>query len=271
MTETVFGLIGNPVEHSLSPPMHDAAFDALGMEARYHAFDVERVDAAVEGAAALGFGGLNVTVPHKRAAMRSCDELSETAEAVGAVNTLEFRGDAVAGHNTDVAGVRLALEREVGDLEGMDCLVVGAGGAARAMVVALAEQGCGVTVLNRTVEKAEELAELAASLGSDADAGGLSRLDEAGSHDVVLNATPVGMDEDESVLTREQLEGASYVFDAVYSPVETRLLREAHAADATPIDGVGMLVFQGAESFRIWTGRDPPVEEMERAVRDRLS
>lgn len=270
MVETVFGLIGSPVEHSLSPPMQNAAFGALGMEARYHAFEVTDVGTAVDGAAALGFGGLNVTVPHKRAAMRSCDELSDVAEVVGAVNTLSFAGDRVEGHNTDVEGVRMALEREVGDLSGMDALVVGAGGAARAMVVALAGAGCGITVLNRTVEKAETLVELADELDAEADSGGLDRLDEAGSHDLVLNATSVGMESDETVLEADQLEGTSFVFDAVYNPVETRLLREARAAGATPIDGVGMLALQGAASFRIWTGREPPVEEMERVVRKRL-
>lgn len=267
--DRVFGLLGSPVEHSLSPPMQNAAFRELGMEARYHAFEVEELEEAVMGAVALGFGGLNVTIPHKRPVTELCDSLSVDAEAVDAVNTLEFH-DGVTGHNTDVEGVGETLRREVGDLDGLSAMVLGAGGAARAMVVALARAGCRVTVLNRTADRAEEVAGLASPLGTEADHGGLDRRDEAGDHDIVLNATPVGTESDETLLTREDLRGASYVFDAVYRPVRTRLLREAEAAGARPIDGVGMLVLQGAASLRIWTGCAPPVRVMEEAVRGRL-
>lgn len=269
--EEVYGLIGDPVEHSLSPVMHNAAFSVLGMEARYHAFRVEgaEVGDAVRGAAALGIGGLNVTIPHKRSVMDHCDSLSDDAEVIGAVNTLEFDGG-VTGHNTDVEGVRLALEREVGDLSGTRALVLGAGGAARAVVVALAREGCEVTVLNRTVEKAADLAELARGLGAEADHGGLDERSRAGEFDLVINTTSVGMESDETLLEAGDIEGASYVFDAVYRPLETRLLREAVEAGATPVDGLGMLVLQGAESLRIWTDREPPVGEMERAARKAL-
>ncbi|MBS1263213.1 MAG: Shikimate dehydrogenase (NADP(+)) [Methanonatronarchaeales archaeon] len=270
MTESVFGVIGNPVEHSLSPAMHNAAFGELDTEARYHAFWVENVGPAVEGATALGFGGLNVTIPHKLAVMEHCESLSDDAEVIGAVNTLQFDDGNVFGHNTDAEGARRALLAEIDDLGGARTAVIGAGGAARAIVTALAREGCQITVMNRTVARAAELAALARSLGAGADYESLDEKGTVGNFDLVVNATSVGMGTDESLLDREDLRGASYVFDAVYRPVRTRLLQEAEAAGAKPIDGVGMLVHQGAESLRVWTGKEPPLEVMERAVRGEL-
>ena len=289
----VYGLIGNPVGHSLSPPMHEAAYEALGMDARYVTFEPERgaAAAAVEGASALGVAGLNVTIPFKRTVLEAV-EADPLAARVGAVNTVDFGHDPPRGYNTDVAGVRRALERHGVPLAGRSTVVVGAGGAGRAAAFALADAGADVHVANRTVERAESLA--AAVRGDDergdgsgeADgrgpatgdgssvavtAGGLDTLAErVPAADVLVNATSVGMESDETPVPAGLLHADLAVLDAVYAPLETRLLREAATAGATTVDGAWMLLYQGVEAFERWTGRDAPVEPMDAALRSRL-
>ncbi|WP_380681571.1 shikimate dehydrogenase [Salinigranum sp. GCM10025319] len=263
----VFGLVGNPVGHSLSPPMHEAAYDALGIDARYVTFEpgVDDIERAVDGAAALGIAGLNVTIPFKQHVL-DLVEPDPLAARIGAVNTVDFSTDRPKGYNTDAAGVTRSFAHHDVPLDGRDAVVVGAGGAGRAVAFALADAGCAVHVANRTVETAEELA------GSveGATAGGLETLDRVGEADVLVNATSVGMEEDASPVPTEHLHADLAVLDAVYTPIETRLLREASAAGATTIDGAWMLLFQGVEAFERWTDRDAPVEAMNEALRARL-
>ena len=263
----VFGLLGNPVEHSLSPPMHEAAYRELGMDARYVTFepDVDDLQTAIEGARALGIRGLNVTIPFKQAVLDCCDPDS-LARRIGAVNTLDFGGETVTGHNTDAIGVTRALSHHDVALSGR-AVVVGAGGAGRAAAFALADAGMTVEIANRTVGNAHELAgDIEGASGH-----GLDALPElvAGT-DVVVNATSVGMESDESPVPPTALHADLTVLDAVYSPVETRLLREAAAAGATTIDGAWMLLYQGVAAFERWTGRDAPVEGMNDALRARI-
>jgi shikimate dehydrogenase len=267
MAMQVFGLVGNPVGHSLSPPMHEAAYEALGIDARYVTFEpaVDEIGRAVEGAAALGIAGLNVTIPFKRDVLDLVDP-DPLAARIGAVNTVDFSTTPPSGYNTDAAGVTRSFAHHGVDLDGRDAVVVGAGGAGRAVAFALADVGCAVHVANRTVETAEELA---ASVGG-ATAGGLDTLDRIAGADVLVNATSVGMDEDASPVPAEHLHGDLAVLDAVYSPIETRLLREARAAGATTIDGAWMLLFQGVDAFERWTGHDAPVDAMNDALRARL-
>jgi shikimate dehydrogenase len=264
----VFGLVGNPVGHSLSPPMHEAAYAELGIDARYVTFEpaVDDIGRAIDGAAALGVRGLNVTIPFKRDVLDLVDP-DPLAARIGAVNTVDFAGDTPRGYNTDAAGVTRAFEHHDVPLAGRDAVVVGAGGAGRAVAFALADAGCAVHIANRTVETAEALAERVA----DATAGGLDTLDRVRDADVLVNATSVGMDEDASPVPAESLHADLAVLDAVYSPVETRLLREARERGATTIDGAWMLLFQGVEAFERWTGRDAPVAAMNEALRGRLA
>ncbi|MFB6281548.1 MAG: shikimate dehydrogenase [Haloferacaceae archaeon] len=268
----VFGLVGNPVEHSLSPPMHEAAYDALGMDARYVTFEPApgAVGDALDGAAALGIAGLNVTIPFKRDALDHVDATALAAR-VGAVNTVDFGADPPRGYNTDVEGVRRALAHHDVAVEGRDAVVVGAGGAGRAVAFALADAGARVHVANRTVERAEDLAGALDDWGAAATAGGLdslaARVPEA---DLLVNATSVGMEEDDSPVPAALLHGDLAVLDAVYAPIETRLLREAAAAGATTIDGAWMLLFQGVAAFERWTDREAPVGAMNEALRARL-
>ncbi len=264
----VYGLLGNPVGHSLSPPMHEAAYEELGIDARYVTFepDPDRIGEAIDGARALGIRGLNVTIPFKRSVL-SLVEPDGLAEEVGAVNTIDFAHDPPTGHNTDVAGVTRSFAHHDVALSGREAVVVGAGGAGRASAFALADAGASVSVANRTESRAHELAE-AVSGASGHALDSLPRL-LAGA-DVLVNATSVGMDGDESPVPREALHADLAVLDAVYSPLETRLLREAREEGALTIDGAWMLLYQGVEAFERWTGERAPVERMDEALRARL-
>ncbi|NHN42395.1 shikimate dehydrogenase [Halorubellus sp. JP-L1] len=272
----VYGLIGNPVGHSLSPPMHEAAYDALGLDARYVTFEPDE-DAAVDavaGADALGVAGLNVTVPFKRD-VAAAVETDDLASAVGAVNTLDFSGETVTGHNTDVEGaVRALREQADAKLEGSTAVVVGAGGAGRAVAFGLADAGASVRVANRTVERAESLAADVSRAVDGATVGARGLDDLVGAladADVLVNATSVGMEEDETPVPAAALHGGLVVLDAVYAPLETRLLRDATAAGARTVDGAWMLLYQGAAAFERWTDEPAPVDAMNDALRNGLS
>jgi len=267
----VFGLVGNPVGHSRSPPMHEAAYDALGMDARYVTFepDEDAIERALDGAAALGLSGLNVTIPFKQRVLDFV-EPDDLAARIGAVNTIDFDGTPT-GHNTDAAGAVRALDHHGVSLDGT-AVVVGAGGAGRAVAFGLADEGMTVRVANRTEARAHELA----AAVPDATGHGLDSLaDLLADADVLVNCTSVGMTEGEDVseatpVPADALHGDLAVLDAVYSPLETRLLRDAGAVGATTVDGAWMLLYQGVEAFELWTGRDAPVAAMNRALRGRL-
>jgi len=263
----VYGLIGNPVGHSLSPPMHEAGYDALEVDASYVTFEppADGAAAAVEGAAALGVAGLNVTIPFKRDVLAAVDA-DDLAERIGAVNTIDFTGADPTGHNTDAVGATRALREHGVTLSGR-AVVVGAGGAGRAVSFGLADEGMDVAVANRTVETAHALA----AEVPDASGHSLEALPELlADADVLVNATSVGMDEDATPVAADALHADLAVLDAVYSPVETRLLREAAAAGATTVDGAWMLLYQGVAAFERWTGHDAPVDAMNEALRARL-
>ncbi|MDK2891951.1 shikimate dehydrogenase [Methanohalophilus sp.] len=265
----VFGVIGNPVEHSLSPAMHNAAFRELEMDCVYHPFRVapEYLGNAINGANALGFGGLNVTVPHKEQTLHFVKP-DELALQIGAVNTIDFK-NGIRGYNTDGLGAEKALTEKGIRIKGANISLVGAGGAAKAIAYHFSNLGANIDIFNRTLRRAEELARVV-----NGHAHGLDILGKSLENcDILINTTTVGMypNLSESVVTREQLHSDLVVFDIVYNPLETKLLQEARAVGAKTIDGVGMLVHQGAEAFRIWTGRDPPVETMRKAVLEELS
>ncbi|MFC7140280.1 shikimate dehydrogenase [Halosimplex aquaticum] len=263
----VYGLIGNPVGHSLSPPMHEAGYEALGLDARYVTFEPPRdgAAAAVEGAADLGVAGLNVTIPFKQDVLAAV-EPDSLARRIGAVNTVDFSGETPTGHNTDAVGATRALHAHDVSLSGT-AVVVGAGGAGRAVAFGLADEGMEVRIANRTESKAHDLA----ADVPDATGHGLGSLaDLLADADVLVNATSVGMEEDATPVPAEALHGDLGVLDAVYRPLETRLLRDAEAVGATTVDGAWMLLYQGVEAFERWTGRDAPVEEMNDALRSRL-
>ncbi len=274
MVKKVYGVIGNPIEHSLSPVMHNAAFEALGLDAIYLAFRVAEHDLgdAIRGAKSLGIAGLNVTIPLKEKALAFVDA-DDIASRIGAINTIDFSTDTPTGYNTDGIGALTVLKERVGEIRGKEVLILGAGGAARAIAFYLDTEGARLTIANRTEDRA---AMLASSL-HNADFISLSE-EELKRHikdaDILINTTSVGMypRADATLVNAGMMHSRLVVFDIVYNPAETKLLREAKKAGVqTIIEGVKMLVYQGAASFRIWTGMEPPVEVMESAVRKALS
>jgi len=271
----VVGVIGWPVRHSLSPAIHNAAFRAVGLDWAYVAFEVGpgRAVDAIDAMRVLGLAGLNVTMPHKADVGAALDRCTAIAEALGAVNTVSRRGDALIGDNTDGPGFLDAIRLDEGfDPVGRRCLVIGAGGAARAVVRALADAGAAeVVVVNRTAERAEAAAALAGPIGRVGVAA------EAGEADLVVNATPIGMPDSDEPTPIDQtpptlpvepahLGSGQLVVDLVYHPAVTPLVDAARAAGAVAVNGLGMLIHQAAHAFRLWTGEDPPLEVMSAAA-----
>jgi shikimate dehydrogenase len=257
-------VIGDPIRHSLSPVLHNAAFRALNLDWVFLAFEVPagEAPAAVAGARALGLDGLSVTMPHKAAVLPALDRLSPTAERLGAVNTITRRSGLLVGESTDGVGFLDALRQDEGfEPAGRRCLVVGAGGAARAVVLALAQAGAAeVVVVNRTPDRAAA----AVALGEPvARVGGL---DEAGDVDLLVNATPVGMGDGDSPVDPERLGAGQLVVDLVYHPAVTPLVAAARQRGATAVNGLGMLIHQAAHAFVMWTGQQPPLEAMSAAA-----
>ena len=281
MTATI-ALLGHPVSHSISPPMQQAALDALGFDARYEAWDVSPGDIprAVERLRAEGVLGANVTVPHKVELLRRADEVDALAAQVGAVNTIVPRDGLLHGSNTDVAGVRRTLADAGVEVAGSEVVLIGAGGAARAVVVAMAAAGASMlTIANRTAANAEPLAALATG-GMEVR---IAALDQASPElraaleraRLVIHSTTLGMrdgpDEMATPIPAELFTAGQAALDLVYIPERTPFLGAAEAAGAQPIGGLGMLVYQGAESFRMWTGLEPPTEVMFAAARAALA
>lgn len=270
----IAGLIGHPVEHSFSPPMHNAAFNALNMDWTYVAFDVEpsNLKSAIDGARSLNIKGLNVTIPHKIEVMKYLDEIDEVARLIGAVNTIDFRN--MKGYNTDGIGAVKAIE-EVTSIKNKNVVVAGAGGASRAISFYIAKYGAeSITILNRNVDKASNLAK-DINLIDDVKPDSISQInDYVREADILIDTTPVGMHPNvdaDAIVGAEDMHEDLVVFDAVYNPNETALIKQAIKANAKPVYGIKMLLYQGAESFKIWTGQNPPVDVMEDALRKTLN
>ncbi|OUM88161.1 MAG: shikimate dehydrogenase [Bacillus thermozeamaize] len=281
------GLLGHPVGHSFSPRMHNAAFRALALPYHYEAFDVlpERLAEAVRGMKALGFRGFNVTIPHKVAVMSLLDEVSGEALGIGAINTVVIDSDGkLYGTNTDGLGYLRSLQEEVGmQLSGAKVMLLGAGGAARAVGYALLKKGVDrLWIANRSRERAEQLAaQLRAACSSSASgsSGAIATcsLDEAGrwlgETTLLINTTSVGMhpDVDQSPLAAEELRRLpeeAVVSDLIYNPRKTRFLSEAERCGLRIHGGLGMFLYQGAEAFRLWTGKEAPLPVMRLAIEE---
>ncbi|MBW3594945.1 MAG: shikimate dehydrogenase [Actinobacteria bacterium] len=262
------GVLGWPLEHTLSPVIHSAAFRQVGLDWLYLSWAVEPDDLAdaISGLRALGALGANVTMPHKETVMAHLDELSGDARTVGAVNTIQRIGRKLVGHNTDVDGFRRFLEEDAGvDPRGMRALVLGAGGAARAVVRALDGLGVAeVAVAARDAEKTSKVVALAArAQGRSVSWAGAAT--SAPSCDIFVNATPIGTGTGDPLPDVTWREG-QVVVDLVYDPPATALVERARAGGSYAWGGLGMLVHQAAASFQIWTGQDPPLETMSAAA-----
>ena len=267
------GVIGWPLEHTLSPLIQNIAIKRLDLDWIYLPFAVhpERLAEAVAGLRALGAVGANVTMPHKETVIEHLDDVSGDVRVVGAVNTIQRVGTKLIGHNTDVDGFTSFVTDDAGlDLNGTTCLVLGAGGAARAVVCALQNLGAArVSVAARRVDRAEELTRLP-GMGAAETVDWTTAASAAGGFDVVVNATPVGM-AGEQVLPEASFRPGQAVIDLIYDPPATPLVEAARAAGAAGWGGLGMLVHQAAASLRIWSGQDPPVEAMSMAAMHALT
>jgi len=274
----VFGVLGHPIAHTLSPAMHNAALREMGVDGVYVAFDVApaQLAAAVAGLQALGVRGVNCTIPHKEGLIPLMDELTPEARAIGAVNTVRFRDGRREGHNTDAPGFLAALAAEGVAPAGRRAVVLGAGGAARAVVYALAAAGADVALVNRTRERAVELAEhVNGQVGREAvscpPSGEEAVASAVGGADLLVNTTSVGMGPRAVALPPippAALHARLFVYDLIYSPPETRLLAAARAVGARGQHGAGMLARQGALALEWWLGRPAPAGLMERVVLD---
>jgi len=281
MTRTI-ALLGHPVSHSISPRFQQAALDALGVDARYEAWDTppEHLAGNIERLRSGDLFGANVTVPHKVAAMRLVDRPDAMVERVGALNTIINRDGLLHATNTDVAGITNSLREAGFDARGADVVLLGAGGAARAVVVAMRAAGARrITVANRTAAHAHALAEVG---GPDVDMR-YAPLDvqdasfrrAVGEARIVIQSTSMGMlhgpAEGDTPVAAELFKPGQIAFDLVYVPEETPFLRAASAAGATTLGGLMMLIHQGAEAFRLWLRQEPPIEVMVRAARQALA
>jgi len=267
------GIIGYPIGHSISPIFQQAGLDHLGIDATYEKWEVtpEGVGDFVAGLRAPGTLGINITVPHKQAVIPFLDEVDEWATAAGAVNTIVNHDGHLTGHNTDGPGFLRALLVETGyDPSRTRALILGAGGAARGILLALVRGGVdSLVIANRTLERAETLAQLSSDNGVGSEAISLSGdalTEAAASANLIVNCTTMGMshgpDEHGSPISAAQIPATAIVNDVVYTPLLTPILKEAAAAGATALGGLHMLVYQGVLSFQMWTGVDAPVDVM---------
>ena len=257
-------VVGDPVEHSLSPAIHNAAFEALDVDWVFLAFQVGAAElaSAVSGLRAIRVEGLSVTMPHKAAVVPLLDRLTSSAQSIGAVNCVSRQGTDLVGHNTDGDGLVDALRETGFDPAGKRCLILGAGGAARAAAFALGVAGAeSVVVRSRRPEAAAAAATLAGRAGSAEEQG-------SASYDLVVNATPLGMrSSDPSPIREEEIRAGQTVADLAYAAGSTPLLAAASAVGAAPVEGTRVLLHQAARAFELWTGRVPPLDVMRAALR----
>ena len=262
---SLFGLIGSPVAHSLSPVMHNQAFATTGCNAVYLAFCVKDPGAALKSIKALNVKGLSVTLPHKVAVMEYLDEIDRDAARIGAVNTIVNRNGKLIGYNTDWQGAINALQTRT-TLDGKSAAIIGAGGAARAIGFGLKTVAGHLTILNRTSKTGEQLA---ADLQAD-----FLPLDECrpNHYDILINTTPVGMhpDTDVTPIGKQSLSADMVVMDIIYNPLNTRFLKDANDSGCRTVNGLDMFVFQGAHQFELWTGKKAPVGVMRQTVQEAL-
>jgi shikimate dehydrogenase len=262
-------IIGDPIHHSLSPAMQNAAFAAKGLNCTYIAFRVPEAELkeSIESLRSINISGFNVTTPHKTQVMGYLDELEATAKKAIAVNTVNNIEGIFRGYNTDVYGFIEPLRKRRVDFRDMHVLLLGSGGAARAVVVALGEQNgiAKLVIANRDVQRANELANLGAGLGMKCQVVPLDKAQDSSlACDLIVNATTRGMNNESSVIDYEHIQKGSIVYDIVYRPLVTDLIENAKYAQASIVYGYEMLIEQGAKAFEIWTGLSAPRDAMKK-------
>ena len=269
MTKT-YAVIGDPIDHSLSPNIHNAAFKGLGMDCTYIAYRIPdgELEEGVESLKKIGVSGFNVTLPHKVQMMKYLDAVDADCEMIGATNTVTFSDGRLKGHNTDMKGFLDPIKKRNLQIRGSRVLLLGAGGAARAVVSALYGEGVrAITIANRTIERADELARFAKNIGAGATAVRLDGAEDlVPGHRFVINCTSVGLGGEPSPIPTGSIGEDSVVYDIVYMPVNTDLIKKSKEGGATIIYGYEMLLGQACRAFEIWHKRKAPYDAMKRAL-----
>jgi shikimate dehydrogenase len=278
----VVGLIGHPIGHTFSPLLHNTAFELLGLDYTYLAFDVhpQYLELALRGVLALGISGANVTIPHKENIMRFLDEVAGEASLIGAVNTIVNEGERLIGYNTDAFGFVESLKSYKDELQDQIVSVIGAGGGAKAVVYGLVKsfRPKMINIVHRNPERVESFRKYIKDMLNfnhvktvELFSGDLG--EQLAQSKLIVNATPVGMSpkERESVIDAEEVFGdQQIVYDLIYNPLETKLLRVAKRRGARTINGLDMFIYQGAKSFEIWTNKQMPIEEMKSTIVEKM-
>ena len=262
---SLYAVIGNPVSHSLSPLMHNCAFEHIGFNGVYLAFNVKEISSAIEGIKSLGIKGVSVTIPHKQTVMECLDEIDDKALKIGAVNTIVNKRGKLIGYNSDCLGAMYALKEKT-SIKNKNVVIVGAGGAARAIGFGTLAEGGKLTILNKFEDEGERLAN---NLGVKYYP--ISQFEKINC-DILINATPLGMTPDtkSTPVKQDALHKDLVVMDIVYNPLKTKLLKEAENSGCITVDGMSMFIYQGAFQFELWTGQKAPVEIMKHVVLSEL-
>ncbi|MFC1857496.1 shikimate dehydrogenase [Thermodesulfobacteriota bacterium] len=261
----LYCVLGNPVSHSLSPVMHNTAFEHIGHKGVYLAFGVKNIASAIAGIKSFDIKGASITIPHKVSVLEHLDEIDEQSQKIGAVNTIVNRDGVLCGYNSDCTGAIKALS-EATTINGRRVAIIGAGGAARAIGYGILSAGGILSIVNRSVQKGENLAR---DLGSEFFPQ--SEFRKLG-FDILINTTPVGMTPniEDMPVHRENIQPEMTVMDIIYNPLKTRLLRTAEEIGCRTIDGLTMFVYQGVIQFELWTAKKAPIDVMRRAVKNAL-
>jgi len=267
---TLYGIIGNPVSHSMSPAIHNAAFTEKGINNIYVPLKITDIDTFMRECRKIDFQGFSVTIPHKESVLPLLDDLDPNARRIGAINTIVNRNGKLTGYNTDcmaaVMGLECSLKETDEILNNKKVSIIGAGGAARAIAFGLKEKGCDITIFNRTTERAEKLShDVKCKFESFEE---IHQIDS----DILINTTSIGMfpNVDQTPVPKNILKEGMIVFDAVYNPIETRLLQDAKEQGCHTVNGLSMFINQAAEQFRLWTDIDAPIELMTKVVKEML-
>jgi shikimate dehydrogenase len=276
-----FAVIGHPIGHSLSPLMHNTAFKLLGLHHQYEALDIEpsALRQTIERFREQGFGGFNITAPHKVTVIPYLDQISPEAEAIGSVNTVVNTNGILLGTNTDTLGIQQSLEHFRSEIENSKCLIMGAGGAARSVAYVITRyfRNVHITIAARSLERAQNIGDEISSKTNTIQIIDISgnKFNKAVSESrLIINATTLGMFPrvlDSPIPDQQWISNKQIVFDLVYRPLRTRLLKDSIAAGARTIGGLEMFVYQGAAAFRLWTGMEMPLEQIKQALENKLS
>jgi len=264
-----FAVIGDPIDHSMSPNIHNAAFKELNMEATYIAYRIPKgeLEEGIQSLKKISISGFNVTIPHKVEVMKYLDKTDESCSVIGAANTVTNYGGVLKGYNTDMDGFLDPIRKRGVKIQDEGVLLLGAGGAARAIVAGFAkEHAKKVTIANRTLQKARELARFSQKIGLDAEAAAVEDMPDLSDYRFVVNATSVGLKDEPSPINADGISEDSVVYDIVYTPMNTDLIKRSKERGAAIIFGYEMLLGQAAKAFEIWHGREAPYSAMKRAL-----